>query len=200
MEEFILTHWQEITGALFGLLYLYFEYKADIKMWATGILMSVFYVYVYVTAGFYAFAGINIYYILAQVYGWYKWNNKDVKDNKDERPISHTPVKYYLPLSAATLVLFLLIVFLLKFYNESSIVWGDSFITSLGIVAIWMLTQKYVEQWLPLIVANVASIFIFYHQGLYPTSILYIVYSIVSVFGYFNWRKMVVSQSKLASK
>ena len=46
MMNFLLTHWIELTGALLGLLYLYFEYKADIKIWATGILMSLFYVYV----------------------------------------------------------------------------------------------------------------------------------------------------------
>lgn len=186
MSEFIQTHWQEIVGALLGLLYLYYEYKANIKMWPTGILMSLFYVYVFFDAQFYAFAGINIYYIVAQVYGWYKWNK--VQDN--EKPISHTPVRYYLPLSVVAAVLFLLIALILLRLGDSPVAWGDSFITSLGIVAVWMLAHKYVEQWLPLIVANIASIFIFFYQGLYPTSILYVVYSIVSIFGYLNWLKL----------
>ena len=76
MAEFIHTHWIELTGASLGLLYLYFEYKADIKIWASGILMSLFYVYVYIENDFYAFATINVYYIIAQIYGWIKWRRK----------------------------------------------------------------------------------------------------------------------------
>lgn len=191
MLEFIHTHWQEITGALLGLLYLYFEYKADIKMWGTGILMSSFYVYVYYVSEFYAFAGINIYYILAQIYGWIKWG----RESQEEKPIIKMPRKNIFPLSLVTIIIYFLIVVILLKVGDSPVAWADSFITSLGIIAIWMLAQKYVEQWLPLIVANIASIFIFYYQGLYPTSILYIVYSVVSFFGYFNWKKM-AEQSK----
>ena len=187
MTEFIHTHWVELTGASLGLLYLYFEYKADIKIWATGILMSLFYVYVYVTNEFYAFAAINVYYIIAQIYGWIKWTQK----TSEEKPLCYMPVKYIAPLSGVTALLFFLLAVLLAKMGESAVAWGDSFITSLSIVAIWMLSRKYVEQWIPLIIANFASIFIFYHQELYPTSLMYAVYFVVSIFGYFNWKRMI---------
>ena len=83
MTDFIHTHWIELTGASLGLLYLYFEYKADIRIWATGILMSLFYVYVYIANEFYAFATINVYYIIAQIYGWIKWTRK----TGEEKPL-----------------------------------------------------------------------------------------------------------------
>ena len=187
MTEFIHTHWIELTGASLGLLYLYFEYKADIKIWATGILMSLFYVYVFVANEFYAFAAINVYYIIAQVYGWIKWTPKTGK----EKPLCYMPRKYIAPLSGITVLLFILFVLLLSQVGESPVAWGDSFITSLSIVAIWMLSRKYVEQWIPLIVANLASILIFYHQELYPTSLMYAVYFVGSIFGYFNWKRMI---------
>ena len=186
MILFIQQHWQEITGASFGLLYLYFEYKADIKMWPTGIIMSLFYVYVFIDAGFYAFAGINTYYIVAQIYGWYKWG----KGSQVDKPIGRFPSMYFLPILGVLVVLFLVLAYLLMKLGESPVAWGDSFITSLNIIAIWMLMQKHAEQWIPLIIANVASIFIFLWQGLYPTSFMYLVYAVVSVFGYFNWRNM----------
>ena len=191
MAEFIHTHWIELTGVSLGLLYLYFEYKADIKIWATGVLMSLFYVYVYFTNGFYAFAAINVYYIIAQIYGWIKWMPK----TGEEKPLCYMPSKYIAPLTGVTALLFILLAVLLAKMGESVVAWGDSFITSLSLVAIWMLSRKYVEQWIPLIIANMASIFIFYQQELYPTSLMYAVYFVVSIFGYLNWKRMINKES-----
>ena len=60
----------EIIGTLIGLLYLWLEYRASIYLWIAGIIMPAIYVFVYYRAGLYADFGINIYYLLAAVYGW----------------------------------------------------------------------------------------------------------------------------------
>ena len=152
--------------------------------------MSLFYVYVYITNGFYAFAAINVYYIIAQIYGWTKWT----PGTGEEKPLCRMPSKYIAPLSGVTALLFIILAVLLSKMGESTVAWGDSFITSLSIIAIWMLSRKYIEQWIPLIIANLASAFIFYYQGLYPTSLMYAVYFVVSIFGYFNWKKMIKNE------
>ncbi|MDH6355218.1 nicotinamide mononucleotide transporter [Dysgonomonas sp. PH5-45] len=190
MINFIETHWQELLGTLFGLLYLYYEYKADMKMWPTGILMSLFYVYVFVSAGIYAFAVINIYYILAGVYGWFMWGRAS---QTDERNVRRAPRKVFLFLLPVVITLFLLIGYVLQYLGESTVAWGDSFITTLSIAAMWMLAQRYAEQWLLLIVANVVSAALFFYMGLYPSAVLYAVYAVVSVFGLLNWRNMALA-------
>jgi nicotinamide mononucleotide transporter len=190
MLEFIGTNRIELTGAIAGLVYLYFEYKADIRMWPVGILMSSFYVYVFIQAKFYAFACINIYYILAAVYGWMKWNRRKAAESGDSG-IIHTPKLYYPKLMAATLLLFALISLVLARYTDSPVPYGDSFVTTLSIVSMWMLAHKLLEQWLLLILLNAASVFLYFEQALIPTSALYLVYTIGSVFGYFKWRKLV---------
>ena len=63
----------EITGALVGLIYLWLEYRASIYLWIAGIIMPAIYIFVYYRAGLYADFGINIYYLLAAVYGWIVW-------------------------------------------------------------------------------------------------------------------------------
>ena len=65
--------WLEITGTIVGLFYLWFEYKASIWLWAAGIIMPVLSLMVYYQAGLYADFGINIYYLLAGIYGWLLW-------------------------------------------------------------------------------------------------------------------------------
>lgn len=191
--EFIKQNWIEVIGAIIGLLYLYFEYKASIWMWLTGIAMSSFYTYVYIHATFYSFACINIYYIIAGVYGWIKWL-KSAKNSKNEGStveLRHTPTRLYLPLAIILVIIFVIIAYVSQNYTDSHVVYGDAFITTLSIIAMWMLAQRYVEQWLLLIVVNVVSVCIYFGQGLYPTSVMYLVYSIVSVFGYIRWKNLV---------
>lgn len=198
--EYIEKHWIEIIGAVVGLLYLYYEYRADILMWPTGIVMSSFYTVVYVQATFYAFACINIYYIIVGVYGWLQW--KTSKGNKPENTASdliHTPRKLYLPIIVAIGVVFALLVFVLSRYTHSQAVYGDSFVTAFSIVAMVMLARKYVEQWLLVIVLNFGSVFIYFYQSLYPTSAMYLVYTVVSVFGYFNWKRIAAKGKKISS-
>ena len=183
--QFLQTHWQEIVGAAFGFLYLYFEYKADIRMWAVGFVTSCFYVYVFVDAKFYAYAGISVYYLFADAYGWYSWRKR-----RDEAfVITHIPRKLIAPTLAVALVLTGAIYSILEKIGDSPVALGDSVITALSIVAIWGLTKKYVEQWLLLIVANAISVALFAQQGLYPTTALYAAFAVGSVFGYFKWKK-----------
>ena len=63
----------EIFGTLVGLVYLWLEYRASIYLWIAGVVMPAIYIFVYYKAGLYADFGINIYYLIAAVYGWFFW-------------------------------------------------------------------------------------------------------------------------------
>ncbi|GAB6010922.1 nicotinamide riboside transporter PnuC [Viscerimonas tarda] len=190
MIEFIETNWVEIIGAIAGIIYLYLEYKADIRMWPVGIIMSSFYIYVFIQAKFYAFACINIYYILAAMYGWIKWHKSKVIES-DNTGIIHTPRNYYPKLVGVTIPVFALISYLLTQYTDSPVPYGDSFVTTLSIVSMWMLAHKFVEQWLLLVILNAVSVVLYYTQALYPTSVMYLIYAIVSILGYVRWKKLI---------
>ena len=71
----------EIIGTIIGLLYLWLEYRASIYLWIAGIIMPAIYIFVYYKAGLYADFGINIYYLLAAVYGWIIWKYGRIADH-----------------------------------------------------------------------------------------------------------------------
>lgn len=184
----------EIAGTLVGLLYLYLEYKASIYLWFAGIIMPFIYVYVFYKAGLYADMGINIYYFFAGVYGWILWLKKPKE--KEERPITHTPVQIILPLIIIFAVLFAGIAFLLIRFTDSTVPYGDAFITALSVIGMWMLAYKYVEQWLVWLVVDVACCALFMYKGLYPTMALYGLYAVIAVFGYLKWKKMMLNTNE----
>ena len=86
----------EIFGTFIGIIYLWLEYRASIYLWLAGIIMPAIYIFVYYDAGLYADFGINIYYLIAAIYGWFFWMWGH--GEKKSLPIIHTPWKCYLPL------------------------------------------------------------------------------------------------------
>ena len=187
----------EIVGAAIGLIYLFLEYKANVWLWPAGIVMSLFYVVIFFHGKFYADAAVYLYYIGANTYGLMKWTRSrrkrpDGNTATDELPITHTPKRQLLPLAAAAIVLWGLLYWVLSTFTDSPVPLGDAFTTALSIVAMWMLAQKYLEQWLLWIVVNLVSTALYFWKGLYPTGVLFIFYVIVAVMGYFRWKRLMV--------
>ena len=190
----------EIFGTIVGLAYLWFEYKASIYLWITSIIMPLIYIFIYYDAGLYADFGINIYYLIASIYGWYFWlrgRKKGTKSSKSkDLPITKTPRRYFPPLLLVSLVFLFIIAGILIRYTDSNVPWLDSFTTALSIVGMWMLARKYVEQWLVWIAVDIVCFGLYFYKDLYFTSALYGIYTIIAIFGYFKWQKMAGNSKK----
>lgn len=183
----------EILGTIVGIIYLILEYRASIYLWIAGIIMPAIYIFVYYNAGLYADFGINIYYLLAAVYGWimWKWGKKEgCSDNEHELTITNMPLRLYPLLSMFFVLAWLGIAYILANYTNSDVVWLDSFTTALSIVGMWMLAHKYVEQWIAWIAVDVVSSGLYIYKDLYYTAGLYAIYVIIAIFGYMKWKQM----------
>ena len=180
----------EIIGTLIGLLYLWLEYRASIYLWIAGIIMPAIYIFVYYRAGLYADFGINIYYLLAAVYGWLVWKYGNKAHEKAELPITHIPLKYLPALMSVFIITFIGIALILINFTDSNVPLLDSFTTALSIIGMWMLARKYVEQWWAWILVDVVCCGLYIYKDLYFTSGLYGLYSIIAIFGFLKWKKM----------
>ncbi|SDZ85693.1 nicotinamide mononucleotide transporter [Porphyromonadaceae bacterium KH3R12] len=183
----------EIIGAVIGLLYLYLEYNANKWLWPVGVLMPIVYVWIFFQSKFYADMGINVYYFFASIYGWARWTKH--KPEGSGLPIRHTPRRYIIPILTIGTALFAAIAFILIRFTDSPVPYGDSFTTALSILGMWLLAHKYVEQWWFWFFVNIISCGLYVWKGLYPTSILFAIYSVISVFGYLKWKRMMSSET-----
>lgn len=192
----------EIIGTTIGVIYLILEYRASTWLWVASIAMPAIYIEVFYRAGLYADLAINIYYILASIYGLGCWlmarrrarisDGPDLSDNSEKSSpgITRTPVRMWAPLAAVGAVIFLLLGVALSRFTDSTVPWADAFTTALSIVAMWMLARKYVEQWLVWIVADVACSALYVYKDLYFTSALYLAYAVIAVLGYRKWVRL----------
>lgn len=192
----------EIIGTLVGLLYLWLEYRASIYLWIAGIVMPAIYLFVYYKAGLYADFGINVYYLCAALYGWTMWKyggfvrkkilRKKAEESGKEKelPITRMPLCHLLPLAVVFFVTFVLIAWILIRFTDSNVPWLDSFTTAMSIIGMWMLARKYVEQWGAWIVVDAVSAGLYVYKGLDFTAGLYALYTIIAIFGFFKWKRM----------
>jgi nicotinamide mononucleotide transporter len=188
--------WLEIFGTFVGLIYLWLEWKASIYLWITGIIMPAIYIFVYYDAGLYADTGINVYYLLAAVYGWFVWRFGARKVGKKELPVTRMPWrKMLLPLTGIFLCAFVFIAWLLIRFTDSTVPLWDSFTTALSIIGMWMLARKYVEQWLTWIAVDAVSAGLYVYKDLPFTAGLYAIYTLIAIFGYLKWKQKLTPSS-----
>lgn len=184
----------EIFGLAVGLAYLYFEYHANRLVWLMSVIMPMFSLWVYYRAGLYADFGINIYYLVIAVYGYVCWSFNLKKKEPHQLPISHMPGRCYVPALLAFGAIFVGLAYVLDNYTNSTVPWYDAFTTALSIVGLWMLARKYVEQWLAWFVVDAVCVWLYYYKGIPFYSVLYAVYTVIALFGYRKWRRMMAAQ------
>jgi nicotinamide mononucleotide transporter len=123
-----------------------------------------------------------------------EWENGRMGEGEiKELAVTRLNFKTGVILAVVCVVLYLIMFFGLSRLTDSPVPEWDSFITSLSIVATWMLARKIYEHWFLWIVVNAVSTALFIWRGLYPTVILYLVYCIMSFVGLVEWKKTIKS-------
>ena len=179
----------QIVGVALGLLYLYLEYKADIRLWVVGLIMPCVHGLLYFKAGLYADFSMQLYYILAGLYGWIVWHNAPRNTESKAQKIQHTPTAWIAPLVAVYAAAHGLIYLFLTHCTNSTVPFWDSLTTALSVVAMWMLSRKLIEQWIIWGVVDLITVGLYLYKGIPLTASLYGLYTVLAVAGYLRWRR-----------
>ena len=179
----------EIIAAIIGTIYIILEYKASPWLWPFNILMALMYVYVFFDNGVYAQMLIQVYYVFIGIYGWLEWKGVLKKGEKKEKPITSLPKSTYLPLTVITIGLSVAICLTLKHFTDSQVWVLDGVSTALSVVAMWLLAKKYYQQWIFWIIVEPIIILMSLQTEMYATAVLYLIYTIIAIMGYFKWKK-----------
>lgn len=181
------TSWLEVLAVIFGILSVWFARKENIWVYPTGIVNVLVYVYLCFFAGLYADMAINAFYFVMSVFGWYNWSRRD--ESLHHLPISTLSMKQWLFYILLIAVAFGIIYYVLSDFTDSTVPLFDSFTTSLFIAGMWLMAIKKIENWLFWILGDVLVIPMFAIKGLAFTSVQYIVFLVLAIMAYIEWRK-----------
>ncbi len=181
----------EITAIIFGLLSVWFAKKDNILVFPTGIINTAIYVYLLWKWTLLGDMMINFYYVVMSVYGWYHWTRK--KENVVEYPISRmtfSEKKWSFIIFVLT-ILFVVSVYTFfdKFTHWTSYV--DTVVTGIFFVGMWLMARRKIENWILWIIGDIISIPMYFVKGYSFTSIQYLIFTIIAIYGFLEWKRIV---------
>lgn len=195
LGEWLSANYIEVLGAILGIAYIIFSIRQSIFTWPAGLATSLLYIIVFFQSKFYADMGLQFYYVFISIYGWFLWLRGN-PDNKSQalpvKRITHIQVIYA---SVVTLLIFGLIYLILKNYTDSTVPIMDSATTALSIVATYMLARKILEHWIIWIFVDLTSAGLYIYKELWPTVILFLIYTTMAFIGYREWKTTLTLKS-----
>ena len=182
---------------IFNLIYVILAARENVWCWLFGFLGAVLSVFVYIDFQFYSEALLNIYYALISIYGWWLWLKVRSKpDGKGEEAtkelsISRWPMIRHWQAIGLSIVLGLIWGYFWSHFG-AAMPYIDACIASFSVITTYMVARKILENWLYWIVIDFVCIFVYLHRGIYLFAILFFVYCIIAILGYFNWKREMV--------
>ena len=176
----------ECVAVFFSILYIILAAKENIWCWVAGAISASLYIYICIFAQLYSQTGLQIFYLFMAFYGYYHWNKKDQSLQIIEWSIS----KHLFILVIGAILTFLM-GFYFTIYTNAKMPIIDSFNAIFSICATYMITKKILGNWLYWIVIDAVAAYLYFNMGLHLTSLLFISYAIIAIFGYFSWMKKI---------
>jgi len=184
----------EIIGVVFGFLSVWYSKQNKIWVFPTGMISTSIFVYLLLKWGLLGDMMINAYYFIMSVYGWYIWTRK--VDESHVTPISKTTKKESkigIIIFSATL-LFVFAVYQVFDKWTSWVAYVDTVTTAVFFVGMWLMAKRKLENWIFWIIGDLISIPLYLYKGFVFTSIQYLGFTFIAIFGYLAWKKSLNKQ------
>lgn len=205
--DFFISAYKETPGYLigleaiafvFGILSVYYAKKANIWVYPTGIICTVITVYLLYINAYFGDMMMNFYYSVMSIYGWWNWSRK--KDDKYVVPISRTNTKEKW-IGFLFFVLTMIVTFLVyKAYDYDIQIpnYIDILTSGIFFTAMWYMANKKLENWTLWIIGDLITIPLYAYRGLGMLSLQYVIFTVLAIQGYIEWKKSLNSNPQTA--
>lgn len=177
--------WEWFAVASSLLYVILITYKV-LAAWIFAALSSLLYIYLCYSNRLYLESILQVFYFGMAIYGWFMWTSDD--ETKDVTVIQW-PLNYHIYNVLVSGTLMLLFGYIFDQYSNQANPYLDAFTTIFSLMATFMVAQKVLENWIYWIIIDAFSVYLFASRELYMTSVLFILYTLIAIFGYFSWKK-----------
>lgn len=186
LEGLRATTLPEYIAVITGIAGVLYSRSASVWLYPLGIISTVIYVYISFAGKLYAEAGLNIYYVVMNVTGWYMWTRRGKSGEKILQITVSGKRDWQVALFFFTSVWIALYLLLLHL-TDSSVPLEDALASAAAYTGMLLMNKKKVENWFWWIVTNVVSIPLYYIKGYVFTSVQFVILLIIAVSGWMTW-------------
>ena len=184
------TGWIEYIAVFAGIISVWYSRKENILVYPTGLVNTIFYIYLSFKGGLLGEASVNFYYTVMSIYGWILWTRKD-KEHHSILKITASSKKEWMQqllfFGLFYIAIFFALTGLKQNFAPGAIPWADAFASATAYTGMWLMAKKKVESWYWWIATNISSIPLYFVKHYVFTSVYYAVLLIMSVFGLIEW-------------
>ncbi|WP_395054277.1 nicotinamide riboside transporter PnuC [Flavobacterium sp.] len=204
MLEFLISQYKnasttqillEFTAFVFGIVSVFCAKKENIWVYPTGLISTVITVYLLYQAQYFGDMTMNFYYSVMSIYGWFKWTNYK---NEPNLKISKTTSKEKL-IGVGLFFLTMVVTYLVYvFFNYKLEIpnYIDIFTSGIFFTAMWYMALKKIENWTLWIIGDIIAVPLFAYRGLGMLSLQYLIFTILAVLAYLEWKKILNSYNQ----
>ena len=189
----------EITGVLFGLLSVWYAKKNNIWVYPTGMISTSIFVYLLFKWALLGDMIINAYYFIMSAYGWYYWSKRE--EQVVVHPITSTTKKEFKTALLLFVASLLFVIWIYQVFDK----WGDwtayvdTLTTAIFFVGMGLMARRKIEHWLFWILGDIISIPLYFYKGLTLTSLQYVIFTLIAMYGYRSWKKILDKTPPISS-
>ncbi|MEX2604147.1 MAG: nicotinamide riboside transporter PnuC [Gracilimonas sp.] len=180
-----MLEWIAVTA---GLMSVWFSMKENILVYPVGIISVLIYVYLAFQYKLYADMGVNFYYFIMSIYGWYYWIHPKNKE-REQVPVTVNNRKEHFITITIFVVSFGLLYWGLTHLTDSDVAFWDALTTGFAISGMWLMARKKLENWIAWIITDTISVPLYFYKGLVLTSFQFLIFTGLAVAGYLAWKK-----------
>lgn len=181
----------EAVAVIFAIAYLFLAVREKILCWLFAFMSTAIYTVLFWDVSLLMESALNVYYMAMAVYGWYQWTGAGHNDNNEPHALGVQSMSglQHVQVITTTAILVVISGYLLSEHSSAAWPYVDSFTTWASVITTYLVTRKYLQNWLYWIVIDMVSVPLYIDRGLNLTALLFIVYTVVAVIGYFSWRR-----------
>jgi len=179
----------EITAVIFGFASVWYSKQNLILVFPTGLVSTSIFVYLLFKWQLIGDMMINGYYFIMSLYGWYIWTRK--VDSEHVTPISRMTKREQFTgvIIFISTLLFVFVVYQIFDMWKGWVAYVDTLTTALFFVGMWLMAKRKIENWIFWIVADIISVPLYFYKGFTFSSLQYLGFTIIAIFGFLAWKK-----------
>ncbi|KKO46247.1 nicotinamide mononucleotide transporter [Arsukibacterium ikkense] len=197
LADWQLMHSLELLATLLALAYVVLALRQSLWCWPAALLSTMLFTHIMWQSALLSDALLQLYYAAMALYGWWRWQQLK-RQHHGANKVSEWPWRRHLQLIAITGLLGLLLGYVMANYTRADFAYLDAQTTAFSVMATWLVARKLVSNWLYWVVIDAVSIYVYAQKHLYFLTLLFMLYTIIAVAGYFIWRATYQQQPQLA--
>lgn len=179
--------WWELGAVALALAYLILAMRENSLCWYAAFISTSIYLFLFWDVSLLMESALQIFYLAMAVYGWWQWRKGS--EEQDLR-IHCWSLRSHLLVFSAVAVLTLVFGYVLANNTHAELPYLDSFTTWGAVITTYMVTRKVLENWIYWIVIDGASVYLYIDRELYLTALLFVLYVVLVVIGFFQWNRI----------